>query len=270
MTLKIYDISNHQQGLLLSSLVADGFIMKATQGTWFTDKFCDGFMQQAIKLNKLTGIYHFLEKGNGKKQAEFFIKETKGYLNKGNTIYLDFESYLENGVTLKPSVQDCVDFVDEYIKQTGVIPVMYMNESDANYYDWKPIIDRNCGLWVAKYSSQQPIINQWNFYMMWQYTSKPYDTNTFYGDKETWFKYAKSGNSNVADNYFRIGTKFKAKQDIVIMSDTSWTKKTGLVIHKGSEFDISKINTSGNTTNGTLLNNTGVVTLHKDYVELIK
>jgi len=267
--LTIYDISNHQKGLDLSTLQSDGFVMKATEGTGFVDGYCDGFMEQCKKLNKLKGVYHFLRKGSGKSQAQFFLKNIKGYLNKDVVLFLDFEEYwITSTVSEKPSVQDCVDFVDEVVSQTGVIPVMYMNESDSNYYDWYPIIKRNCGLWVAKYSSQQPSVKQWSFYMMWQYTSNPLDKNWFYGDKNTWLAY--SGGKKNVDVYYKDGSLFKAKQDVVIYSDTSWTNKTGQVVPKGSEFNISKINVSGNTTNATLLNGLGCVTLHKDYVEKIK
>ena len=46
------DISNHQKGLNLASVPCDFVICKVTEGTTYIDRYCDGFIQQAINLNK--------------------------------------------------------------------------------------------------------------------------------------------------------------------------------------------------------------------------
>ena len=52
MSMNGIDISNHQKGLNVSKVPCDFVIMKATEGTTFVDKYCDGFYQQAKKLGK--------------------------------------------------------------------------------------------------------------------------------------------------------------------------------------------------------------------------
>ena len=53
------DISNWQRGFDLASTKPDFVIVKATEGLNFVDKTCDGFVQDAIKLNIPFGYYHF-------------------------------------------------------------------------------------------------------------------------------------------------------------------------------------------------------------------
>lgn len=52
MSMNGIDISNHQKGLDISKVPCDFVIMKATEGTTFVDKYCDGFYQQAKSLEK--------------------------------------------------------------------------------------------------------------------------------------------------------------------------------------------------------------------------
>ena len=50
MTFNGIDISNWQRGIDLSKVPCDFVIAKATEGTGYVDKSCDGFIQQALKL----------------------------------------------------------------------------------------------------------------------------------------------------------------------------------------------------------------------------
>ena len=75
MALNGIDISNHQKGLNLKDITCDFVICKATEGTTFVDKYCDGFMQQAMKLGKKVGVYHFASgKTTGKAEAGIYWK----------------------------------------------------------------------------------------------------------------------------------------------------------------------------------------------------
>lgn len=92
MALNGIDISNHQKGLNLKDITCDFVICKATEGTTFVDKYCDGFMQQAMKLGKKVGVYHFASgKTTGKAEADFFLKNVQGYIGKAILI-LDWEA----------------------------------------------------------------------------------------------------------------------------------------------------------------------------------
>ena len=87
MSLNGYDISNHQRGLNVAAVPGDFVIAKATEGTTFVDRYCDGFVQAAFKAGKLVGVYHFVSgTSSGVAEAAFFVKNIKGYIGKAMLI----------------------------------------------------------------------------------------------------------------------------------------------------------------------------------------
>lgn len=209
MTLNGIDISNWQRGIDLSKVPCDFVIAKATEGIGYVDKSCDGFIQQAKRLGKKLGFYHFARPRNDAvREAQYFYNNTKNYFGEAIPI-LDWEA--EN----KSDVAWAKRWLDEVHRLSGVKPVIYMSESVVNSYDWSSVANADYGLWVAKYRDNNPDYNYnmanagsrprvkwWKFYCMWQWTSSGrlngyggnLDCNVFYGDVSTWDKYAgKSG-----------------------------------------------------------------------------
>ena len=202
--LKGIDISKYQAGIDISKLDVDFVICKATEGVGYTDKYCDTFYQQAKKLGKKLGVYHFARPDLGNSaiaEADWFLKETKGY-HKEAILVLDWESGdLTNSRWAKA-------WLDRVYEKTGVKPIIYMSASVLKRADWSSVANADYGLWVASYgtndgTAQKSVFNSyplkyWSFYALWQYTSKGrlngysgnLDLNYFSGNKEAWDKYA--------------------------------------------------------------------------------
>lgn len=198
--LKGIDISHYQNGINIANLDVDFVVCKATEGVGYVDECCDKFYQQAKKVGKKLGVYHFArpDLGNSAEtEAEWFLKNIKGYINEA-ILVLDWErGNLNNPNWVKA-------FCDKVKNETGVKPIVYMSASPANSYDWSSVIKGDYGLWIASYGSNNgqankaPNSGKWPFYCMWQYTSKGringyngnLDLNYFYGTKEAWDKYA--------------------------------------------------------------------------------
>lgn len=205
------DISNHQGSMDLAKVLkqtkTDFVICKATEGLKFVDKFCDKFMIIAQGAGKQVGFYHFArpEWNSAKAEAEFFLRQTKGYFGKGIPV-LDWES------SGKSNVKWAKEWLDYVYDKTGVKPVIYMSESVVNAYNWKAVADTGYGLWVARYRDynidrnydmstcgKKPVVKWWSFYMMWQWTSVGrldgysgnLDCDAFYGDSKAWDAYVK-------------------------------------------------------------------------------
>lgn len=214
MTMNGIDVSNWQAGLNISDVACDFVIAKATEGLNFVDKYCDKFIQQAIKLGKPFGFYHFARPTNDAvREAEYFYNNCRGYFGKGIPI-LDWESGNTSNTAWAKR------WLDRVYQLSGVKPVIYMSESVVNANDWSAVAAADYGLWVAKYRDNQPDYNYsmanagkrpsvkwWKFYCMWQWTSSGrlngyngnLDCNVFYGDVATWNKYAgKSGTASPA------------------------------------------------------------------------
>lgn len=209
MALKGIDISKWQTGIDLSKVDCDFVIVKATEGIGYVDRKCDSFYQQAKRLGKKLGFYHFARPRNDAvREAQYFYNNTKNYFGEAIPI-LDWEA--EN----KSDVAWAKRWLDEVYRLSGVKPLIYMSESVANAYNWSSVANADYGLWVAKYRDNNPDYNYnmanagtrprvkwWKFYCMWQWTSTGrlngyngnLDCNVFYGDGTTWDKYAgKSG-----------------------------------------------------------------------------
>lgn len=205
------DISNHQGSMDLAKVLkqtkTDFVICKATEGLKFVDKFCDKFMVVAQDAGKQVGFYHFArpEWNSAKAEAEFFLRQTKGYFGKGIPV-LDWES------SGKSNVKWAKEWLDYIYGKTGVKPVIYMSESVVNAYNWKAVADTGYGLWVARYRDynidrnydmstcgKKPVVKWWSFYMMWQWTSVGrldgysgnLDCDVFYGDSKAWDAYVR-------------------------------------------------------------------------------
>lgn len=212
MTLNGIDISNWQRGIDLSKVPCDFVIAKATEGIGYVDKSCDGFIQQAKRLGKKLGFYHFARPRNDAvREAQYFYNNTKNYFGEAIPI-LDWEA--EN----KSDVAWAKRWLDEVHRLSGVKPVIYMSESVVNSYDWSSVANADYGLWVAKYRDNNPDYNYnmanagsiprvkwWKFYCMWQWTSSGrlngyggnLDCNVFYGDVSTWDAYVGKSTSTV-------------------------------------------------------------------------
>ena len=204
MTMNGIDISNWQAGINLSNIAFDFLIARATEGIGCVDKYCDGYIQQAIKLGKPFGFYHFARPTNDPiREAEFFYNSCRGYFGKGIPI-LDWESGNTSNVTWAKR------WLDRVYQLSGVKPVIYMSESVVNANNWSAVSAADYGLWVAKYRDNNPDYNYnmanagsrphvkwWKFYCMWQWTSSGrlngyngnLDCDVFYGDRSTWDAY---------------------------------------------------------------------------------
>lgn len=238
------DISNWQPGIDLAKVKCDFVIVKATEGTDFIDKYCDGFFQKAKKLGKKLGFYHFArpEKNSAEAEADFFYKQTKGYFGQAIPV-LDWES------SSKSNVGWAKRWLDRIYSLTGIKPMIYMSESVVNAYDWSEVVKGDYGLWVAKYKDNSPDYNYdmsnagskpsvkwWSFYAMWQWTSSGrldgfsgnLDCNIFYGNKAVWDKYAGASSVNgwKKENgkwyYYKAGKKVTGWQKLEWKRGINW------------------------------------------------
>lgn len=194
--LKGIDISNHQKGFSLSATNPDFVIVKATEGLGFVDKYCDGFVQDALRLNIPFGYYHFARSNDPFKEATFFYDNTKNYIGKGIPI-LDFEV---------PNSNSWIEtWCKTFYQLSCIKPWFYTYDDYINNQGYgTPWIKANCGLWLAGYpkaytSYPSPNCpykhNGWTL-AAWQFTGSlamggmSIDGDYFYGDRKAWNAYA--------------------------------------------------------------------------------
>lgn len=190
------DISNWQKDIDISKLspIVDFIIVKATEGLTYVSPSCDKQVQATIKSDRLFGFYHFGRNNDPIKEADFFIKNCKGYFYKGIPV-LDWED--------NQSVEWVNKFVNRIYEKTGVWCWVYGNTWRFN----KGGVEKNCGRWIAQYPSTKPTVLNSNpgnhiktdgLVVCWQFSNNGkvdgyngrLDLNHAYLTKENWEKYA--------------------------------------------------------------------------------
>lgn len=202
MALNGIDISWYQRGINIAAVPADFVIVKATEGTWYTNPCFRTQADATLNSGKLLGIYHYINGGNAKAEAQYFVNAAKPYIGRA-VLALDFESGSNSAYKDAGYLQVCAT---EVYALTGVRPLLYGSQCD---YGRLAQVSKatNCGLWIAQYANNNHTGYQnkpWNEdsygCAIRQYSSAGalpnyggnLDLNKFYGDRAAWNKYAQS------------------------------------------------------------------------------
>ena len=208
------DISEHQKYLNLSMVACDFVIVKATEGKTYSDPYFFQHIENAKRLGKLLGFYHFARPENNNPHDEVlnFLNSVRGYIGEGIP-FLDWESSGKYDTTWAKQ------WLDEFYSITGVKPVIYMSESVTKTYDWSRVAP-TYPLWIARYrdynidynydmsnAGKTPVPKYWDTYIMWQWTSSGrldgyganLDCNLFYGEKAEWLKLCEKEDKPMSD-----------------------------------------------------------------------
>lgn len=201
------DVSSWQTGINVTTSGAQIVVAKATEGVNYTNPDCDRVVQDALDAGQGVGVYHFAHTENdARREAQHFIDNTRGYIGKGIVPILDWE----------PSAPWNTSWALTWLQTVKAAwdtkPIIYMNQSTENAYNWSTVVAGDYGLWIAAYTlgytpiygfnppSAQPTLHHWPFAVAWQYTSTGYvgdwngalDLSVVYGDLNTWNAYANS------------------------------------------------------------------------------
>lgn len=211
------DISNWQKDIDAGAVPGDFVICKATEGTSYVSPSCDRQYQAAKRAGKLLGVYHFATGAGAAAEADWFVKNIKGYIGEA-ILVLDWEAN-----ALKKGVSYALEFLRQVHSKTGVWPLIYMSQSVVNQYDWSEVA-KLCGLWVAQYPSVNTVngyqnwdftktIKHWKTVAIWQYASTGklqgyaanLDLNKAYMTREAWMRYAGSTTASAPSTDVSVG-----------------------------------------------------------------
>lgn len=204
MSMNGIDISAWQRGINLDRVSFDFVIAKATEGTSYINGVCDSNCEDAIRLGKCFGLYHYANGGDYKKEADFFLNKAKKYIGKA-LLVLDWESQNNSqfGKTDREWVKNWCDYV---FNKTGVKPIIYVSKSIMTKFE-----GLGYEFWIAQYANNRPTGYQnkpWNEgaykCLIRQYTSTGrlngyngnLDLNKFYGDANDWKKRTSKNSSS--------------------------------------------------------------------------
>ena len=201
------DVSSWQTGINVTTTGAQIVVAKATEGIGYVNPDCDRVVQDALAAGQGVGVYHFAHTENSAiSEANYFINNTRGYINKGIVPILDWEP------NATWDTKWALTWLQTVEAAWGTKPIIYTNQNTENSYDWSTVVAGNYGLWIAAYTlgytpiygfnppTTQPTLHNWPFAVAWQYTSNGHingwtegiDLSVVYGDLNTWYAYAGS------------------------------------------------------------------------------
>lgn len=241
MELKGIDVSNYQKDLNLAQSGADFCIIKASEGVGWQDpamvKLCG-----TLASDQIYGFYHFARPDGGAEntpqaEAQSFLNYVGTHVGK-SLLALDWEPAGCAGL---------VDWAHQWLNyvysKTGVKPLIYMNQSTENRYDWSPVANDGYGLWLANYGVNDGAVHDisvkhWSIVAMHQYTSAGgLDKNIFFGGPDAWQKYCTSNVQHTPPSIAPTPTPApqttKYKVGTPVCTNTIATSSTGSTVYKG-------------------------------------
>lgn len=218
MSLNGIDVASYQTGLNVAKVSGDFVIVKATEGTNYTNPAFAGHAKQTLESGKKLGVYHFIRDDMSiTAQADYFLSRVKPYIGKA-VLVLDFEDRLDVGsrIQTQAGVTKGKQWLYYVYQQTGVRPLLYTGLVCENSLDWSSVVKANYGLWLAQYNRESVVngygprdlygsLKHWKSMVIFQYASVGrlsgwggnLDLNVFYGSKSDWDKYASTNGKTV-------------------------------------------------------------------------
>lgn len=156
-------------------------ILKATEGRTYDDPTMNRFLIDMLndrpQRMPFIGFYHYAraEHNNPEVEVENFLKKIEPHID-NCFMALDYEG---DSLKLKGSDEWALRWCSSVKDRTGKIPLLY---TSAAYVDNFKKTLQGFPLWVAHYNVKAPRLPADLRPMIWQFTSKPFDMNIFYGD----------------------------------------------------------------------------------------
>lgn len=198
----VIDISHHQADPVdFAKIKANGtigVILKATEGTSYTDPTYAKRKAAALAAGLLVSAYHFLKAGSVAQQMQYFAKQAGA--KPGERLVIDYEDS-------KLKLSDLETAVDAL---RAAAPGVEITIYGANGFLGAQLAGKkndklaSCSLWVASYTTKsEPTMTDlkgtWPFWSLWQYSDKgavvgingPIDSNRWNGQETAlvnWFK----------------------------------------------------------------------------------
>lgn len=157
----------------------------------YTDSKANQNYYNAKAAGLALGGYHFAGGGNAINEADFFVS-CMSPIEENDVFVLDWE------IQHADPVSWCEQFIQRVHDRTGVWPLMYMNGSTRNAYNWTRGVLANCGFWIAWYGQNpEGTLPVHGSYVMHQYTSDGsvpgiagrVDLDAWFGSKDQFNKY---------------------------------------------------------------------------------
>lgn len=214
MSLQGIDTASYQAGLDPSRVPMDFNIVKATQGTSYTNPDFKRMADATLAAGHLLGIYHYAAGQDPTREADYFLQIGAAYIGKA-ILCLDWEGE-QNSKFGKQDVSWCKTFCDHVYQRTGIRCLIYMSKSVCRQHDWSSVA-KDYPLWAAQYASMSRT----------GYQSQPWTDGQGFGawDHPVIYQYSSGGQLS--------GWSGRLDLDICYLTSSDW-----LSMAKGKQVEI--------------------------------
>lgn len=165
--------------------------VKATEGTYFRNKYFSSQYRGSYNAGLIRGAYHFAipSRSSGYTQANYFVARGGRWSRDGRTLPgvldIEYNPYGRTcyGLSDRQMVAWIRSFTRRYKQLTRRDAVIYT----TNHW-WRrctgnsKAFSRTNPLWIARYArSVGTLPGGWRYYTFWQYSTKPLDLDRFNG-----------------------------------------------------------------------------------------
>lgn len=174
------DLSQYQGGWIDRGESIDVIKMSGGDAGLYMDSDAAANYTAATSHGKGVGGYHFIGWTIGAVAEATYFMQAMSPLAENDVYALD----IERGSIAMPAdaVAYVTDMVNTIHDKIGVWPLLYMNVSTLQGYDWSSLL-KNCGLWLADWNNDPAgTIPNVPIYVMQQYSDGPnYDHDEWFG-----------------------------------------------------------------------------------------
>ena len=146
------DVASYQYDINPAAMTTtDFFIVKFTQGDWYTNPYADQQYSKAKAAGKLLGAYHYGEGGDPVKEARYFCAKVGPRVGEC-ILCLDWEGKSNSKFNTSEEVAWVLKFAMEVYRLTGVHIFLYMSKSVTRRRNWSEVA-KDVRLWCAQYAN---------------------------------------------------------------------------------------------------------------------
>ncbi len=142
---------------------------KASQGITIQDDCYVRNMEEARREGILVGSYHYFSSGgSGVDQCDYFMQTMEG-IHQDLIPVVDVEECNKGWgpITLRRHLRE---FIDRMEQQYEIKPIIYTGVFFYNLYLSEEFKD--CKFYIARYSDDEPLLNDGNDWTIWQFTDR--------------------------------------------------------------------------------------------------
>lgn len=167
----VIDVSHWQNTVDFKKVKAGGtvgVILKATEGTAYTDPTYASRRHQALDAGLCVATYHYLKKGSIAQQMNYYVKQVRPVV--GERLVIDYE---DSGLTIA-DLELAIKTLWDIVPQCEVTVYGANGFLGAQLAGKKNDILAKCSLWVASYTTaDKPTVTNlkgtWSVWSLWQY-----------------------------------------------------------------------------------------------------